>query len=301
MAPVSGNVSQEDISKLLDMLSCGEIVGEEISPLDMIVNEESFLENSSSSARDNNILIDGSPQENLIDSRFKELKTLSVKSNNFNYPRVSSENATSNTTVKREWHQHNVPSSSSNESFLDFDEFFRNQDNCNSSSSNQFGEIPPDTSSMDCASNFVPGCFQIPPKMSLWARAQQLPPDSLQKVRAIYGEHFPIEVRHCLSHWIENRIWTQETDENQRYFLDELLTEIQTQADLMMSPDTFLTKMKLMEAAKVFHMHYSHDPHQLYLYMRRCLAMEMEVIQSAGAVYGAVPPTERKYSEVTGL
>ncbi|XP_049884106.1 signal transducer and activator of transcription 5B isoform X2 [Pectinophora gossypiella] len=138
--------------------------------------------------------------------------------------------------------------------------------------------------------------------MSLWARAQQLPPDSLQKVRAIYGEHFPIEVRHCLAPWIESRIWTQETDENQRFFLEELLQEIQTHADLMMSPDTFLTKMKLLEAAKNFHLHYTHAPHELYLYMRRCLAMEMEVIQSAGAVYGAVPHTERKYSElITGL
>lgn len=139
--------------------------------------------------------------------------------------------------------------------------------------------------------------------MSLWARAQQLPADSLQRVRTIYGDHFPIEVRHCLAPWIESRIWVAEPEEQQRYFVDELVAEIQANADLMLSPDMFVTKMKLLEAAKNFHMQYSHNPQELFLYMRRCLAMEMEVIQNGmGASYVAQPQTERKYSElITGL
>ncbi|KAL4718727.1 hypothetical protein ACJJTC_009365, partial [Scirpophaga incertulas] len=46
-----------------------------------------------------------------------------------------------------------------------------------------------------------------------------------------------------------------------------------------------------------------HAPQELYLYMRRCLALEMEVIQAAmGPQYAAQPHTERKYSElITGL
>lgn len=43
--------------------------------------------------------------------------------------------------------------------------------------------------------------------MSLWAKAQQLPQDALQQVRSVYGEHFPIEVRHFLSSWIEEKMW----------------------------------------------------------------------------------------------
>ncbi|XP_047039672.1 signal transducer and activator of transcription 5B [Helicoverpa armigera] len=139
--------------------------------------------------------------------------------------------------------------------------------------------------------------------MSLWARAQQLPPESLQKVRTIYGDHFPIEVRHCLAPWIESRIWTAEPEEQQRFFVDELVQEIQAHADLMLSPDMFVTKMKLLDAAKNFHMQYSHAPHELYAYMRRSLALEMDVIQNAmGTPYVAQPQTERKYSElITGL
>jgi hypothetical protein len=43
--------------------------------------------------------------------------------------------------------------------------------------------------------------------MSLWTKAQQLQGDALQQVRAVYGEHFPIEVRHFLAAWIEEKMW----------------------------------------------------------------------------------------------
>lgn len=43
--------------------------------------------------------------------------------------------------------------------------------------------------------------------MSLWAKAQQLPAESLQQIRAIYGDHFPIEVRHYLAQYIEEKFW----------------------------------------------------------------------------------------------
>ncbi|RLU25734.1 hypothetical protein DMN91_001892 [Ooceraea biroi] len=43
--------------------------------------------------------------------------------------------------------------------------------------------------------------------MSLWAKAQQLPPEILQRVHSIYGDHFPIEVRHFLSAWLEEKMW----------------------------------------------------------------------------------------------
>ena len=42
--------------------------------------------------------------------------------------------------------------------------------------------------------------------MSLWNRAQQLPQDALKQVQNVYNEHFPIEVRHYLAGWIEEKI-----------------------------------------------------------------------------------------------
>lgn len=43
--------------------------------------------------------------------------------------------------------------------------------------------------------------------MALWAKAQTLPPEALQQVRAIYTDLFPIEVRHFLASWIEEKMW----------------------------------------------------------------------------------------------
>lgn len=43
--------------------------------------------------------------------------------------------------------------------------------------------------------------------MALWAKAQSLPPEALQQVRAIYTDRFPIEVRHFLASWIEEKMW----------------------------------------------------------------------------------------------
>lgn len=43
--------------------------------------------------------------------------------------------------------------------------------------------------------------------MTMWAQSQNLPPEIQMQIRAIYSEHFPIEVRHFLAHWIEEQMW----------------------------------------------------------------------------------------------
>lgn len=44
-------------------------------------------------------------------------------------------------------------------------------------------------------------------KMAVWIQAQQLQGDALHQMQSLYGQHFPIEVRHYLSHWIESQLW----------------------------------------------------------------------------------------------
>ncbi|KAM3955250.1 signal transducer and transcription activator Stat92E isoform 2-T2 [Aphomia sociella] len=141
--------------------------------------------------------------------------------------------------------------------------------------------------------------------MSIWARAQQLPPECLQEVRSIYSSSIPIEVRHCLALWIESKVWNMDADDhqNQQTFVDELAYEINSHADMLHTPDMFVTKMKLIDAAKNIHMQYGHAPQELFNFMRQCLARELELIQKAmGGQYVSPPQTERKYSELlTGL
>lgn len=144
--------------------------------------------------------------------------------------------------------------------------------------------------------------------MSLWAKAQQLPAEALQQVHSVYGEHFPIEVRHFLSTWIEEKIWfvqrllhfsflrnflyktlmfsysikydriycktfillenffvicifisrTDLEPDNPQYeqyittLVGSLVQELETKAASLNTEDLFLTKLKLIEAAKMF-------------------------------------------------
>ncbi|GBP74210.1 Signal transducer and activator of transcription 5B [Eumeta japonica] len=141
--------------------------------------------------------------------------------------------------------------------------------------------------------------------MSLWAKAQLLPQESLLKVQAMYGDHFPIEVRHCLATWIESKLWANATKEQQAHFVDQLVQEIHRQAESLTNQEMFITKMKLLDAANNFHAKYSHNPQELYMYLHRCLNTEMELIQVMLQDYpyaGQASPAERKYSELlTGL
>lgn len=128
-----------------------------------------------------------------------------------------------------------------------------------------------------------------------------LPADAMQKIQNMYGEHFPIEVRHCLANWLERKVLTNESEEQQRYFVDELIQEIALNVEQLTSPDMFITKMKLIDAANNFKTQHSAE---LFNFLQRCLAMEMELINNTAMnMYTPhIAPTERKYSElITGL
>ncbi|KAF7282323.1 signal transducer and transcription activator Stat92E isoform X2 [Rhynchophorus ferrugineus] len=138
--------------------------------------------------------------------------------------------------------------------------------------------------------------------MALWAKAQQLPADSmpLQQIRGIYGEHFPIEVRHYLAQFIEEKFWsnTEPIPDNPAYeqyvaeLVNQLIQEIENKAETSTDPsEYFLTKLKLAEAAKLFRERYSSNPLQLFNFIRQCLATEMKFLQAAGADFMGMGPT----------
>ncbi|EFN64757.1 Signal transducer and activator of transcription 5B [Camponotus floridanus] len=120
--------------------------------------------------------------------------------------------------------------------------------------------------------------------MSLWARAQQLPEDLLEEIRAVYAENtFPIEVRHYLSVWIEEKLLNivESNIHNEQYISDligALIQELETKANNIQSGEMFLTKLKLMEAAKLFRQKYGEDPMRLFHTIRYCLGAEMKLV-----------------------
>ncbi|CAH1960095.1 unnamed protein product [Acanthoscelides obtectus] len=132
--------------------------------------------------------------------------------------------------------------------------------------------------------------------MALWAKAQQLPPESLQQIRGIYGDHFPIEVRHYLAQYIEDKFWHEPLVDNPQHeqyvatLVHSLINEIENKAAVVTDAEYFLTKLKLAEAARMFRQKYSSNPMQLFTYVRNCLAAEMRLIQNAsGENLGGLP------------
>lgn len=123
--------------------------------------------------------------------------------------------------------------------------------------------------------------------MAMWAKAQQLPAESLHQIRTIYGEHFPIEVRHYLAAWIEEKFWSDiepipENPQHEQYvsnLLQSLIQEIENKAAAVTEDEFFLIKLKLEEAARLFRQRYSTNPMQLFGYVRQCLATEYRIIQ----------------------
>ncbi|NWJ03355.1 STA5B protein, partial [Crypturellus undulatus] len=87
--------------------------------------------------------------------------------------------------------------------------------------------------------------------MAVWIQAQQLQGEALRQMQALYGQHFPIEVRHYLSQWIESQPWDSIDLDNPQenvkatQLLEGLIQELQKKADHQVGEDGFLLKIKL--------------------------------------------------------
>ncbi|XP_022902294.1 signal transducer and activator of transcription 5B isoform X2 [Onthophagus taurus] len=134
--------------------------------------------------------------------------------------------------------------------------------------------------------------------MALWAQAQQLPENCLQQIRSIYGEHFPIEIRHTLAAWIEEKFLIDteiigDNPQHEQYVantITSLFNEIETKANSFTNPEFFLTRIKLSDAARFLQLRYSSNPMMLFNYIRRCLQTENQIVMRAnGDTSGGLP------------
>ncbi|XP_046639014.1 signal transducer and activator of transcription 5B-like isoform X1 [Daphnia pulicaria] len=123
--------------------------------------------------------------------------------------------------------------------------------------------------------------------MSLWAKSQQLQGDALRQVQAVYGEHFPIEVRHCLAPWIESKIMSDVDPDNPQHeqyaasVVGSLIQELESKAQILTTEEFFLTKIKLQGAAEMFRQRYNQNPLALLRIIRHCLGTELKLVQQA--------------------
>uniref|UniRef100_A0AAG5D3Y4 Signal transducer and activator of transcription n=1 Tax=Anopheles atroparvus TaxID=41427 RepID=A0AAG5D3Y4_ANOAO len=123
--------------------------------------------------------------------------------------------------------------------------------------------------------------------MSLWARVNQLPMHVQDQIRFIYGKHFPIEVRHHLAEWIEDRLLNapifpndQENDlyeQEAAIFLNDLINELE-RAVVNLPDESMTLKIRLHQMARNFNQLFSHNPTYLYQHLINCLHRERQCV-----------------------
>uniref|UniRef100_A0A3Q2CPG1 Signal transducer and activator of transcription n=1 Tax=Cyprinodon variegatus TaxID=28743 RepID=A0A3Q2CPG1_CYPVA len=123
--------------------------------------------------------------------------------------------------------------------------------------------------------------------MAMWIQAQQLQGDALHQMQALYGQHFPIEVRHYLAQWIESQPWDSVDLDNTgeeakaKRLLDSLVAELQRKAQLQGGEDGFLLKIKLGHYADQFKSTYDRCPFELVRCIKHILQSEQRLVQEA--------------------
>uniref|UniRef100_A0A8C2W1F5 Signal transducer and activator of transcription n=1 Tax=Chinchilla lanigera TaxID=34839 RepID=A0A8C2W1F5_CHILA len=123
--------------------------------------------------------------------------------------------------------------------------------------------------------------------MAVWIQAQQLQGDALHQMQALYGQHFPIEVRHYLSQWIESQAWDSIDLDNPQenikaaQLLEGLVQELQRKAEHQVGEDGFLLKIKLGHYATQLQSTYDRCPLELVRCIRHILYNEQRLVREA--------------------
>uniref|UniRef100_A0AAQ4PIW6 Signal transducer and activator of transcription n=1 Tax=Gasterosteus aculeatus aculeatus TaxID=481459 RepID=A0AAQ4PIW6_GASAC len=144
--------------------------------------------------------------------------------------------------------------------------------------------------------------------MAVWIQAQQLQGDALHQMQSLYGQHFPIEVRHYLSQWIEGQLWDAIDLENPqeefkaKRLLDSLIQELQNKAEHQVGEDGFLLKIKLGHYATQLKSTYDRCPLELVRCIKHILYTEQRLVReatnSSSPVGGMMDSMSQKYQQI---
>ncbi|RZF46582.1 hypothetical protein LSTR_LSTR002914 [Laodelphax striatellus] len=115
--------------------------------------------------------------------------------------------------------------------------------------------------------------------MSLWAKTQNLPDNMFAQVRALYTDKFPLDVRHVLASWLEERVWNQMDPEFISSFTETLAQECESSARMMTAKEMLILKSNLVEAANSFRTRYGHCSQNLFELVNHLLNQEWKCIQ----------------------
>ncbi|KAL0992780.1 hypothetical protein UPYG_G00098300 [Umbra pygmaea] len=144
--------------------------------------------------------------------------------------------------------------------------------------------------------------------MAVWIQAQQLQGEALHQMQSLYGQHFPIEVRHYLSQWLEGQLWDAIDLENPqeefkaKRLLDSLILELQNKAEHQVGEDGFLLKIKLGHYASQLKSTYDRCPLELVRCIKHILYTEQRLVReatnSSSPVGGMMDSMSQKYQQI---
>ncbi|GLD49096.1 signal transducer and activator of transcription 5B-like protein, partial [Lates japonicus] len=127
-------------------------------------------------------------------------------------------------------------------------------------------------------------------------------------MQSLYGQHFPIEVRHYLSQWIEGQLWDVIDLENPqeefkaKRLLDSLIQELQNKAEHQVGEDGFLLKIKLGHYASQLKSTYDRCPLELVRCIKHILYTEQRLVReatnSSSPVGGMMDSMSQKYQQI---
>uniref|UniRef100_A0A1A8RRH5 Signal transducer and activator of transcription n=2 Tax=Nothobranchius rachovii TaxID=451742 RepID=A0A1A8RRH5_9TELE len=123
--------------------------------------------------------------------------------------------------------------------------------------------------------------------MAMWIQAQKLEGEALHQMQALYGQHFPIDVRHYVAQWIESQPWDSVDLDNPgeeakaKQLLDSLVAELLRKAQLQEGEDGFLLKIKLGHSANQLKSTYDRCPFELVRCIKHILQSEQRLVKEA--------------------
>uniref|UniRef100_A0A1L8DG60 Signal transducer and activator of transcription n=1 Tax=Nyssomyia neivai TaxID=330878 RepID=A0A1L8DG60_9DIPT len=141
--------------------------------------------------------------------------------------------------------------------------------------------------------------------MALWEQTVKLPYDVMMTIKQHYNEVMPIEIRHFLAPWLEERIFpsmNMQMDYDQQHyeqiatsFLSDFIHELETRAPEFMGTNVTV-QLCFTETAKKLRLRFQHDPIQLFGHLTRCMEMEFSYVNGR-----AIPNQNAEIVEINDM
>lgn len=126
-------------------------------------------------------------------------------------------------------------------------------------------------------------CYWI--KMSNWERIINQP--GFEKIKSLYNENFPLEVRIVCAQWIEQRIKADQYidindpqyEQHAANFINNLIQQLEQEKQKLKKPEDIAIKYRIDDAIRKF-THQIYSPVQLYKHIRDALMYEQHYLDS---------------------